>query len=242
MARILSVNVSPARTVTWRGRSITTGIFKEPVDHPVMLSIAHVSGDEQADLEAHGGVDKAVYAYATEDYAWWTERIGRSLTPGTFGENLTTEGIAVSRALIGERWRVGTAVVEVSQPRMPCYKLGMKMDDPQFVRAFAEGRRPGAYLRVLEPGIVRVGDAAEVLCKPTHGVTVRDVAEIYSFDRARAPQLRDVPALAASMRDWAHLDHVWTALTTTPPNTPPTTATTTATMPSKRRGERDGPR
>ena len=205
--RILSVNVSGVRTVNWRGRSITTGIFKEPVDHAVDLFEAKVAGDEQADLTVHGGVDKAVYAYAAEDYAWWGEQIGRRLAPGMFGENLTTEGVAASVAVIGERWRVGTAVVEVSQPRMPCYKLGMKMDDPEFVRAFAAGRRPGAYLRVIERGRVGPGDAAEILSKPAHGVTVRDVAEIYTFDRARAPELRDLPGLAATMRAWARADH-----------------------------------
>ena len=148
--RILSVNVGRARTVASHRRQITTGIFKQPVDHGVALPAMQLDGDEQADLESHGGIDKAVYAYGHEDYAWWEGRLGRRLDPGTFGENLTTEGITVSEAVIGERWRVGTAVVEVSQPRMPCYKLSMKMDDPQFVHTFAAGRRPGAYLRVIE--------------------------------------------------------------------------------------------
>ena len=215
--RILSVNVGRARTVIWRGRSITTGIFKEPIDHGVALSAEQLEGDEQADVESHGGLDKAVYAYGREDYAWWKAQLGRRLESGMFGENLTTDGIAASEAVIGERWRVGTAVVEVSQPRMPCYKLAMRMDDPEFVRVFAEGRRPGAYLRVVECGTVSPGDAAEVLSRPDHGVTVRDVAEIYTFDRARAPELHDLPGLAASMREWARLDCAWTALTNSPP-------------------------
>jgi MOSC domain-containing protein YiiM len=203
VARVLSVNVGLARTVVWRGKSITTGIFKLPVDHAVALTPVNLDGDEQADVSVHGGPDKAVYAYADEDYAWWVKQLGRDLPPGTFGENLTMQGVAVSEALIGEQWRVGTAVLEVAQPRLPCYKLGMKMDDPGFVRAFSHGRRPGAYLRVVEQGTVGPGDAAQVLRRPHHGVTVRDVAEIREFDQGRAAELLHLPGLPAGLRAWA---------------------------------------
>jgi MOSC domain-containing protein YiiM len=201
--RVISVNVGLARTVIWRGQSITTGIFKVPVDGAVAVGHDILQGDQQADLAVHGGADKAVYAYGAEDYAWWATQLGRELPPGTFGENLTTQGIAVSEALIGERWQVGTAVLEVAQPRFPCYKLGMKMDDPDFVRAFAQGRRPGAYLRVVRPGAIARGDDAAVIARPDHGVTVRDVAEIREFDRRRAAELIDLPGLPSGLRAWA---------------------------------------
>ena len=206
--QVLSVNISVARTLNWRGRSITTGIFKEPVDQPVVVSGDHLEGDEQADRAVHGGDDKAVYAYSIEDYRWWSCRLHRQLPPGTFGENLTMQGIGVSDAVVGERWRVGTAVLEVTQPRLPCYKLGMKMEDTQFVRTFSEGRRPGAYLRIVEPGIIGAGDSVAVLTRPIHGVTVRDVTEILAVDRGRAAELRDLPGLAAGLRVWAQTAHL----------------------------------
>ena len=112
----------------------------------------NLAGDEQADRGAHGGFDKAVYAYALEDTRWWEEQIGRPLAHGEFGENLTTEGIEVNEALIGERWAVGTTVLEVAEPRIPCWRLGVRMNDKQFPRRFTEALRPGAYLRILTEG------------------------------------------------------------------------------------------
>jgi MOSC domain-containing protein YiiM len=200
---LVSVNVGSVRTVTWRGQSVETGIFKNAVAHPVAVVGVNLAGDDQADRRVHGGEDKAVYAYAREDYEWWEEELGRPLGPGTFGENLTTFGVAVSEAQIGERWRVGSAELEVCQPRTPCYKLGMKMDDPHFVRAFAQALRPGAYLRIVREGMVTPADRVDVVKPANPTLTVRDVAEIYVFDRARAAELLAVPALSVGWRHWA---------------------------------------
>jgi MOSC domain-containing protein YiiM len=155
------VNVGLPRTVEWRGRAVTTAIWKEPVDGRVALRRVNLVGDDQADRRVHGGIDKAVYAYASEDYEWWAPRTG-PLAPGTFGENLTTVGIDVTGSRIGDRWHIGPAVLEVAQPRSPCFKLGIRMGDDAFPVRFAAARRPGAYLRVIVEGDVAAGDAIAV--------------------------------------------------------------------------------
>lgn len=192
-----SVNVGTPRTVEWRGRHVTTSIWKSPV------AGVNVQGDDQADRAVHGGPDKAVYAYAAEDYDWWSRKLGSDIGPGTFGDNLTVRGIPVSGALVGERWRVGSVLLEVSQPRIPCYKLAIRMDDPWFLRTFAAAGRPGAYLRILEPGELAAGNPVDVVYRPDHGLTVADVSHIYFRDRAQAGRLLQAPQLAASWHDWA---------------------------------------
>jgi MOSC domain-containing protein YiiM len=162
-ARIVSVNVGRPRLVEWHGRSVKTAIFKEPVEGPVLASDVNLSGDDQADRRVHGGPDKSVYAYAAADYAWWESQLGKPLGPGTFGENLTTDGIDLGQSRIGDRWHVGEAVFEVAQPREPCFKLGIRMGDAAFVGRFEEARRPGAYLRIVQPGLVAAGDAIVVV-------------------------------------------------------------------------------
>src|SRR6187200_229717 len=141
--KLLSVQVGRPRTVSHRARGVRTAIFKSPVLLPVRARRLGVEGDAQADLRVHGGPDKAVYAYAAEDAAWWEAALDRELRPGAFGENLTVEGIDVTGARIGERWRAGTAELEVCQPRLPCAKLGIRFGDPGMVRRFAEAGRPG---------------------------------------------------------------------------------------------------
>ncbi|MBV8295430.1 MAG: MOSC domain-containing protein [Acidimicrobiia bacterium] len=158
---VVSVNVGQPRTVEWGGRLVTSGIWKDPVGGAVEVSGVNLAGDDQADRRVHGGPDKAVYAYAVEDYEWWARQLG-PLGPGTFGENLTTEGIDLNACAIGDRWRVGTSVLEVSQPRWPCFKLGMRMGDEHFPGRFETARRPGTYLRIVESGAVTAGDAIEV--------------------------------------------------------------------------------
>jgi MOSC domain-containing protein YiiM len=200
---VVSVNVGAVRTVE-RGREpITTGIFKEPVAGRVRLRGVNFDGDDQADRGVHGGPDRAAYAYASEDYDWWSGELGRACTPGTFGENLTSRGIDVSAALIGERWRVGSAVVRVTSPRVPCYKLAMKMDDPKFVRRFAAALRPGAYLAIVEEGDVAAGDGVEVVHRPAHALTLAEMTRIYFFERERVGELVGVEELPAAWRDWA---------------------------------------
>jgi len=155
--RILSVNVGTPRTVDWHGKPIDTAIWKQPVDGRVRLEGVNLVGDDQADRRVHGGPDKAVYAYASEDYDWWRSQLG-SVDAAAFGENLTTADIDLGASLIGDRWQVGSAVLEVSQPRSPCFKLGIRMSDVGFPLRFTESRRPGAYLRIIEPGAIGAGD------------------------------------------------------------------------------------
>jgi MOSC domain-containing protein YiiM len=176
--RVISVNVGLPRTVTWAGRSVTSSIWKEPVEGRVVVEGVNLHGDDQADRRVHGGPDKAVYAYATEDYIWWAAVLGRSLGAGTFGENLTTEGIDLSACVIGQEWHVGTAVFQVAQPREPCFKLGMRMGDAEFVKLFGLSGRSGTYLRIREPGDIGAGDPIILGQPPTHGLTVGDLASV----------------------------------------------------------------
>lgn len=176
MGRLVSVNVGEPRTVTWLGREITSGIWKAPVHGPVTAAGNNLAGDRQADLRVHGGSDKAVYAYAAEDYEWWAEMLPQvEFHPGKFGENLTTTGLDPARAIIGEVWRIGSATFEICQPRFPCAKLGMRMGDTSFMDRFAQARRPGAYLRIAEEGTVQADDRITLLDRPDHGLRVVDL-------------------------------------------------------------------
>jgi len=200
---VRSVNVGrPRQIAVRRGRPLMSAIGKQPVAGRVHVAGSAVEGDAQADLRVHGGPDKAVYAYAAEDAAWWAEALGRPLEPGMFGENLTVEGLDVTGALIGERWRAGTAELEVSQPRIPCHKLGLRFGDPSMVRRFAEAGRPGAYLRVLAPGDVAAGDPVEVLSRPGHDVTVAMVSRAILFDDALLRPAAAAPALPPPLARW----------------------------------------
>ncbi len=203
MGSVLSVNLADVRTIERRGRQVRTGIWKLPAQGRVQAGPLGLEGDVQADRTVHGGVDMAVYAYAREELDWWERELGRPLEHGTFGENLTVEGIDVTGALVGERWQVGEVLCEVSAPRIPCWKLGVRMDDPRFLKRFAQARRTGAYLRVLEPGTTGAGDAVEVVERPEHEVSVRLVAEAMLHDRALAPRLLVAPQLPADVRQWA---------------------------------------
>jgi MOSC domain-containing protein YiiM len=202
-ARVLSVNVGAPRLVRWRNRDVLTSIFKEPVAGRVAVEGVNLAGDDQADRRVHGGPDKAVYAYAQEDLGWWSARLGVPLPPGTFGENLTVTGLAVTMAVIGERWRINDVLLEVCAPRTPCYKFGIRMRDDGFPRRFAAAGRPGAYLRILTPGTVAAGDAVIVEHRPSHGVTIHAVAEAYHGDRSRAAELLAASELAGNWQNWA---------------------------------------
>jgi MOSC domain-containing protein YiiM len=197
------VNVGTPREIEWLGRRETTSIWKAPVEGRVAVRGVNVAGDDQADREVHGGPDKAVYAYAREDTYWWERELGRALEHGNFGENLTVSGIDVTAAVVGERWEVGSTVLEVAQPRIPCWKLGARMADPSFPVHFAAAGRPGAYLRIIEEGEIGAGDEIRVGDKPGHGLTVGDVARIYHQERNRCAQLLRAPELAAGWQEWA---------------------------------------
>ena len=166
-----SLNVGRPRPVKVDGGTVLTAIWKYPVGGPVALRGVNFDGDDQADRAVHGGPDKAVYAYAREDIDWWEDELQHMLGTAPFGENLTVRGLPVSEAVIGERWTLGTALLQVAQPRLPCFKLGLRMADPQFPKRFAQANRPGAYLRILRPGEIAAGDDIEVTDRPAHGVS-----------------------------------------------------------------------
>ncbi len=202
-AHVVAVNVGAVREVVHHGRPVTTAIFKEPVEGRVGTAGVNLAGDDQADRRAHGGPDRALYAYAMEDLAWWSGEEGRSIGPGSMGENLTTGGLDVTASRIGDQWQVGTAVLMVTAPRVPCFKLGIRMGDGRFPQRFAAAGRPGAYLRIIEHGEIGAGDAIEVVHRSGHDVTIDLVARAYHDDRSLAPLLLAAPELGGGWREWA---------------------------------------
>src|SRR4051794_1837113 len=203
MARLLSVNVGRPQPVgRQRGNVVKSAIAKAPVEGRVRVAGVNVEGDDQADRRVHGGPDKAIYAYAVEDIAWWTAQLGRELGPGAFGENLTVEGVEVSGAVIGERWRLGAVELEVCQPRFPCFKLGLRFGDPQMLKRFTRAERPGAYLRIVGEGEIAAGDAIEVAARPAHGITIALVARAVMIDHALLAGAADAPELPDDLADW----------------------------------------
>jgi len=173
--RVASVNVGRPREITVGDTIVRTSIWKEPVGGRIAVRGVNLAGDDQSDRRVHGGDRKAVYAYAREDLDWWGERLGQALQSGTFGENLTTDGVDVSGARVGERWRIGSALLEVTQPRLPCYKLELRMDRPGFIDEFIDGGRPGAYLRIVEPGEVGAGDEVRIVSRPESAPSMAEV-------------------------------------------------------------------
>lgn len=201
-ARVLTVNVGQPRPVTTGRRTVETAIWKNPVEGAVRVRGINLDGDTQADRSVHGGPDKAVYAYAAEEIRDWETDLGRPLDIGVFGENLTTEGIDVSGAIVGQRWRIGTALLEIAQPRLPCFKLGIRMGETAFVRRFAQASRPGAYLRIIEEGSLQAGDEIVVTEDPDHGVTVRLVFDALLGNRTLIPEALQAPQLPDRLREW----------------------------------------
>jgi MOSC domain-containing protein YiiM len=175
---VVSVNVGEPKDVEWFGRRVRTGIWKTPLDGRVRVHHDNLIGDGQADLRVHGGPDKAVYAYAIEDYRWWEGRLNRDLSVATFGENITTEGVDLNSAIVGDLWDIGSAVLKVTQPRMPCFKLGIRMGDADFVQDFDEAKRYGIDFRIEREGEIGAGDAIVLRSRPTHGLTAAAIAEI----------------------------------------------------------------
>ena len=205
-ARVVSVNVGLVREVEWEGEIVSSAIWKSPVQGRVTLRGVNFAGDDQADRSVHGGHDKAVYAYAQEDYDFWRDEHGVEARPGLFGENLTVEGVDLSSAIVGERWRVGSCVLEVAQPRLPCYKLGMRMNDPYFPRRFQAAMRMGAYLRIIAEGDIGANDVIESIERPSHGVTL-DTMVGALHDPAKARALQVVEVLPRFWRHVAERDH-----------------------------------
>jgi MOSC domain-containing protein YiiM len=203
--KIVSVNAGLPRPVSWRGRRIMTGIFKEPVAGRVALRRLNLDGDRQADLSVHGGLDKAVYVYPSEHYPFWRRELELEDLPwGSFGENLTTEGWWEDEVYVGDRFRIGTAEFTVTQPRMPCFKLAMKFDREDVVETFLESGRPGFYLAVTQEGELGAGDAMERIHEDENGVTVVDVVRLYMDRHGESDPdlLRRAVAVEALAEGW----------------------------------------
>ncbi len=182
-ARVIAVNTGTEADLVVGGKPARTAIDKRPVTGRVRLGVLGLAGDEYADKENHGGYEQAIYAYAREDLDWWVERLGYELRDGQFGENITTAGLDITGALIGETWRIGTAVVQITSPRIPCVTFESWLDEPHWVKRFAAAGRPGAYLRVLAEGTVGAGDQAEVLERPAERVTVAESMRAFYGDQ-----------------------------------------------------------
>ena len=203
--KLISVNVSQPKEVSYNGKRIKTGIFKEPVSGRTMMRRLNIDGDGQGDPSVHGGVHKAVYVYPIEHYDYWKQALGRDdLTYGKFGENLTVEGMSEDTVHIGDVFRIGEALVEVSQPRVPCFKLGIKMGNPQIVKPFLESKRVGFYVRVLEEGEVGAGDTIERTKVGAGQMTVKEIVHLRHLDNTNtgaAEKAANLPALTPSWRD-----------------------------------------
>ena len=198
--KLISLNVGLPRQVTFRGEMVTTGIFKEPIHHRTKLRKLNLDGDKQADLTVHGGVDKAVYSYPEEHYRFWQKELpDMYLSCGMFGENFTTEGLFEDNVNIGDQFRIGTAIVIATQPRMPCYKLGVKFGRMDIVKRFLASGLTGIYFKVLQEGEVGAGDVIKLIRRDDNNVTVKDVIRIYSVDKddvqtmERAIKVKDLP-------------------------------------------------
>lgn len=199
-ARLVSVNTGRIVPASWAGKPQQTAIAKSPVSGPVAVHRLGLDGDEIGDPRFHGGIHKAVYAYPEEDYAFWSERLGQPVPIGTFAENLTTSGLDISEALLGEHWRIGSALLTPLEIRTPCNTFRKWMDRQGYdasdwMRRFAREARAGSYLLVLEEGIVQAGDKIHVEHRPDHGVTVRTMFRAFTTDRSLLPRLLDVDGL-----------------------------------------------
>jgi MOSC domain-containing protein YiiM len=204
--KLVSVNVSLPREVIWKGKTVTTGIFKEPVSGRVTLRRLNLDGDRQADLSVHGGPDKAVYFYPAEHYEYWRgEPPEMDLPFGMFGENLTTDGILETGVSIGDRIRVGGAEVVVTQPRLPCYKLGVRFQSDDMVKRFIESGRSGFYGSVLREGEVGAGDAVEMMARDERQIPVPEITRLYitkRYDQADLETVRRVTQVQALPESW----------------------------------------
>lgn len=204
--QVISVNVGRPKEHEWRGQRVLTAIFKTPVEGPVAVGRLNLEGDEQADLTVHGGVDKAVYAYPQEHYAYWRSQLpDYSFGPGNFGENLTLAGLLEDAINIGDRLQIGTVLFTVTQPRSPCYKLGVRFNREDMTKRFFESRRFGFYLRVVREGTLQARAAVTIVERDPNAVSVADIVRLFtgdSYDPALPERVLKVSALPAGWRKW----------------------------------------
>jgi MOSC domain-containing protein YiiM len=201
--KIVSLNVSLPRLVEYNGEPVATGIFKEPLTGPVMLRTLNLDGDRQADLTVHGGVSKAVYAYPSEHYEFWkTELPEMNLPYGMFGENFTTQGLFEDGVNVGDRFRIGEAELMATEPRLPCYKLGIKFGRTDILRRFLKSRHTGFYFAVVKEGTVEAGNEIELLSRDPGNVTIADITRLYAFEKADFDTMRRAIELEALSESW----------------------------------------
>ena len=206
--KLLSVSVGQPREVEWKGKLVRTSIFKAPVSGRVRVSKLNLEGDQQSDLSVHGGVDKAVYGYPSEHYKFWRNEFpGADLQWGGFGENFTTEGLLEEATRIGDRFRVGSAEFVVTQPRMPCFKLGIRFNDPSIIKRFLQSGRSGFYFAILREGEVTAGDSIELLARDQESLTVADIVNLYSADATNQDVLRRASELTSLPIAWCDYFH-----------------------------------
>ncbi|HEV7747728.1 MAG TPA: MOSC domain-containing protein [Pyrinomonadaceae bacterium] len=201
--KLISLNVGRPRIVMSNGEPVSTGIFKEPVQGPVMLRTLNLDGDRQADLSVHGGVSKAVYGYPVEHYDFWrTELSDMELPYGMSGENFTTEGLLETVLNVGDRFSIGEAELLVTEPRMPCYKLGIKFGRTDIIRSFLQSRHTGFYFAVTKEGTVKAGDEFELLSRDANHITIADITRLYAFEKDDLETLRRAVKLEALSESW----------------------------------------
>ena len=201
--QVLSINVGLPRELEWRGRLVRTSIFKEPVASRVRIERLNVEGDRQSDLSVHGGADKAVYAYPAEHYPFWRQELpGVDLPWGAFGENLTTTGLLESDLHVGDRLRIGSAELVVTQPRLPCFKLGIRFGRADMVKRFLRSGRTGFYLAVVQEGEAAAGDEISLIASDPAAVTVSDIVSLYASDAENQELLRRASALNSLPESW----------------------------------------
>jgi MOSC domain-containing protein YiiM len=200
---LVSVNVGLPREVPWKGRIVTTAIFKEPVPGRVSVRTLNLDGDRQADLSVHGGADKAVYVYPAEQYDYWRKELSvKDLPWGSFGENFSMTGLLEDAAHIGDRLRIGSAEFVITQPRLPCYKLGLKFGDPGMVKRFLDSMRTGFYVAVLKEGTVEAGNEIEWLGADESAVTVADITRLYLSEEKDKDKLQRAIRVSALPESW----------------------------------------
>jgi MOSC domain-containing protein YiiM len=203
-ARVLSINItSIVHEGEWTGSEGRTGIDKRSVSGPIEFKNNGVAGDRIIDTKVHGGYDQAVYAYASEDAQWWEKEINEVIPAGRFGENLTTEGIDVNAALVGEKWKIGSVILEVSQPRIPCRVFAGFWNRATLIKEFTQAGRPGTYLRIIQEGSAQAGDAIEVIYKPEHSIRISDLFAAKSGERSKINEIKVVPQLSTEFKEWS---------------------------------------
>jgi MOSC domain-containing protein YiiM len=204
--KVVSVNVGLPRKVLFNGQIVTTAIFKDPVKGPIMLRKLNLDGDKQADLTVHGGVDKAVYSYPAEHYDYWRKQFpNMDLVLGMFGENFTTEGLMEDSVNVGDQFQMGSAKLVATQPRMPCYKLGVRFGRMEVIRQFMASGRPGIYFKVLEEGEVEAGNKIRIIRKDKNNVTVKDIVRLYiTRDHIDIETMRRATKIRALPEGWRY--------------------------------------